>query len=257
MLSDHRISEHLVPPYASVTVVPSTGSTNADQAVAAERGAPDRSVLIAGEQTAGRGRRDRSWASPSGGGLYCSVLYRPAEVAPSRLGTLTVVAGVALVRACRSLGVETSLKWPNDLLYGEAKLCGVLAEAGHGAAVLGMGLNLTPPPETVPLGAGALGYTSLAGAGARAVEHEQVAVALLTELDTLERRWRAAGGDLAAAGLLDEYRACCVTIGKRVRVEFTDGSIEGTATDVDPDGQLILDGRRSISAGDVVHLRAQ
>lgn len=251
------LSDRLVPPYSSVTVVPSTSSTNADQAAAADRGAPDRSVLIAHEQTAGRGRRDRSWASPAGGGLYCSVLYRPDSVPPSRLGTLTVVAGMALVRACRSLGVETGLKWPNDLMHGDAKLCGVLAEAVRGAVVLGMGLNLAAQAEDVPLGSGGLGYTSLAGAGAHTTDHERVAVAALFELDMLERGWRAAAGDLAAAGLLDEYRADCVTIGKPVRVEFADGSVEGTVTDVDPDGQLVLDGSRSISAGDVVHLRAR
>ncbi|WP_031466933.1 biotin--[acetyl-CoA-carboxylase] ligase [Sciscionella sediminilitoris] len=248
------LSDRLVPPYSALTVVESTGSTNADLSAAAAEGAGDRTVLIARAQTAGRGRRDRSWVSP-GGGLYCSVLLRPDEVPRERLGTLTVVAGIALVRACADLGVTAHLKWPNDLLHGEAKLCGVLAEASGDAVVLGMGLNIAALPPEIPSGAGGLRHTSLEDAGAESTDHEEVTVRLLTELDTVERAWREAGGDLAACGLLEEYRRCCHTIGKRVRVERATDTIEATAVDVDATGQLVLDDGRAVSAGDVVHLR--
>src|SRR5687768_2662835 len=106
--------------YSALDVVPTTRSTNADLARAAVAGAPDRTVLIAEEQTAGQGRRGRAWSSPRGG-LYLSVLFRPTDVPAQRLPWLNLLAGVALVRVARSVDVAASLKWPNDLLLGEGQ----------------------------------------------------------------------------------------------------------------------------------------
>ncbi|OLR91114.1 biotin--[acetyl-CoA-carboxylase] ligase [Actinokineospora bangkokensis] len=249
--------------YAAVDVVASTGSTNADLVAAAAAGAADRTALLALAQTAGRGRRTRGWVSPPTG-LYLSVLLRPAGVPVARFGTLAMVAGVALVRTARAAGVTATLKWPNDLLAGShsAKCAGVLAEvAGSGpepAVVLGIGLNVGPVGTAVPPGAGGLPATSLAQEGGTADRHA-VALSLLTELDELERAWRAAGGDLAAAGLLADYRAHCSTLGQQVRVELPGGSeLRGLASEVDGTGQLVVDvagTQRTLSAGDVVHVR--
>ena len=255
---------HLLDRYAEVDVVAATGSTNADLVAAAERGAPDRRVLIAEEQTAGRGRRARTWVSPPGSGLYLSVLLRPEGVPVAKFGTLALVAGVALVRAARAAGVTATLKWPNDLLAGTnpAKCAGVLAEvvttAGGPAVVLGIGLNVGPLGTAVPAGAGGLPATSLAQEGGDP-DRAAAAIALLGAFDEAERAWRAAGGDLGEAGLLAFYRAHCCTLGGRVRVELPDGSeLRGLAVDVDADGQVVVDvagTRRSLSAGDVVHVR--
>jgi len=106
-------------PFAALEVVSSTGSTNADLMDAVSTGAADRTVLLAEEQTAGRGRRSREWVSPAESGLYLSVLLRPDGVPAARLGTLAVVAAVALLRTARDVaGVPAALKWPNDLLAG-------------------------------------------------------------------------------------------------------------------------------------------
>lgn len=248
--------------YANVTVVESTASTNADLVVAAGAGAADRTALLAERQTAGQGRRSRSWASPPGTGIYLSVLYRPTGVPPARLAWLTMLAGVALVRVARWAGADAVLKWPNDLLLGaeRRKGAGVLAEATSGAVVLGMGLNVAPLPGDVPLGPGGLAPTSLAEAGADRLDRTDLAARLLTELAALEGPWRACGGDPRAAGAFDEYVGYCATIGQRVRVELPAGTVTGVATAVDPDGGLRLrpdDGpERTLSAGDVVHLRA-
>ncbi|MGQ0838398.1 biotin--[acetyl-CoA-carboxylase] ligase [Actinokineospora sp.] len=251
----------LVGPYAALDVVASTGSTNADLLAAA--GAADRTVLIAQAQTAGRGRRAREWVSPPGFGVYLSVLLRPTGVPTARYGSLALVAGVALVRAARHAGVVAALKWPNDLLAGASmgKCAGVLAEVSGGqdpAVVVGIGLNVGPMPADVPVGPGGLAATSFAnegGNGDRAV----AAIALLRAFDDAERSWRGARGDLATAGLLTEYRSNCATIGARVRVELPEGrDIQGLATDIDTDGQLVVDAggtARTVSAGDVVHLR--
>jgi BirA family transcriptional regulator, biotin operon repressor / biotin---[acetyl-CoA-carboxylase] ligase len=251
-------------PYAAVDVVAGTGSTNVDMSAAAQRGAADRTVLIAEEQTAGQGRRSRSWSSPQGVGLYLSVLLRPERVPTAKLGWLTLLAGVALVRTARWAGAEAVLKWPNDLLLGPErhKGAGVLAEASavHGnAVVLGMGLNVLPLPADVPLGAGGLPATSLADAGATRLDRTGLARYLLSEVAELEQAWRAADGDPFASGLHEEYRRYCVTFGQRVRVELPGSEIEGTGSYLEGDGTLVVrtdDGTdHSVSAGDVVHLR--
>jgi BirA family biotin operon repressor/biotin-[acetyl-CoA-carboxylase] ligase len=160
-------------PYAALDVVDTTGSTNADLLAAAAEGAADRTVLVAGQQTAGRGRRSRTWASPAGTGVYLSVLVRPATVPAARLGTLGMVAGLALMHAAETAGIDACLKWPNDLLVGtdRAKAAGVLSEVAHEqAAVVGVGLNVTALPAGAEPGPGGLPAGSFAEAGAKVTD---------------------------------------------------------------------------------------
>ncbi|TDP93656.1 BirA family biotin operon repressor/biotin-[acetyl-CoA-carboxylase] ligase [Labedaea rhizosphaerae] len=250
--------------YPQLDVTDSTGSTNADLLAAAGLGAPDRTVLIAEAQTDGRGRRARRWVSPPGTGLYLSVLLRPSQVAAPALGTLSMVAGLALAEAVReTAGVTADLKWPNDLLIDGAKCAGILCEVGGGtppAVVVGIGLNTGPLGEEVPAGAGGLPATSLADAGATETDRSAILVALLVEFAELEARWRSAGGSLAASGLLRSYRELCSTLGADVRVELPDGSTRtGVGRDIDADGRLLVTGDDgvsfAVSAGDVVHVR--
>lgn len=259
-----RLRADLGDRYPAVDVVASTGSTNQDLSLAAQRGAADRTVLIADEQTAGQGRLARTWTSPPGAGIYLSVLLRPSGVPTVRLSWLALLAGVALVRTARFAGAEAVLKWPNDLLLGpeRRKGAGVLAEVGtlrDTAVVLGIGLNVRTAPD-IPPGAGGLAATSLAEAGATVLDRTELAARLLSELAHLDDAWRAAGGDPEASGLYTEYRDNCATFGQRVRVELpNNGEYTGVAIRLEPDGTLVVrtdDGsERSVSAGDVVHLR--
>jgi BirA family biotin operon repressor/biotin-[acetyl-CoA-carboxylase] ligase len=254
-------------PYAAVDVVDTTGSTNADLLVSASDGAADRTVLIAEEQTAGRGRRSRTWVSPAGTGVYLSVLVRPTTVPPERLGSLGMVAGLALMHAARETAeVEATLKWPNDLLVGtdRTKAAGVLSEVAPGgagaAAVVGVGLNVTALPEGAEPGPGGLPAGSFAEVGAKVTDRTAITASFLRAFNELEAAWRLADGDVARSGVLAGYREACGTIGQRVRAELPDGtSLDGVAVDVDEDGQLQLkldDGTpKSISAADVVHLK--
>ena len=252
-------------PYAAVEVTSSTGSTNADLVGAAQAGAPDRTVLIAEEQTAGRGRLSRTWVSPSGSGLYLSVLLRPQDVPVARWGSLALVAGVALARVAREVaGVDAVLKWPNDLLVGpeRAKCGGVLSEvaADSAAVVVGIGVNVAHLPVEVPAGVGALPATSLADAGARITDRTTLADALLSAFDELEAAWRAAGGDLERCGVLAAYREACATLGSRVLVELPNSvELAGVAVDVTPGGELTVKADNgldtTVAAGDVVHVR--
>lgn len=265
MLVDaERLTAELVEPgrYAAVTVVPSTGSTNADLSAAAGDGAADRTVLIADEQTAGQGRLARTWTSPPGTGLYLSVLLRPNVMPTPRLGWLALLTGVALVRTARFAGASAALKWPNDLLLGldRYKGAGVLAEVRGDAVILGVGLNVDSTPADLPVGAGGLPATSLANAGATVLDHTDLAARLLTELADLDDAWRASAGDPYASGLYAEYQGNCDTVGQRVRVELPGGELTGIATRLSDDGTLVIktdDGtEQAVSAGDVVHLRS-
>src|SRR6187399_1596431 len=213
-----RLRAELIPPYGAVDVVASTGSTNADLRESVDQGAVDRTVLIAGEQTAGVGRRARSWVSPQGTGIYLSVLLRPREVGFAGLGTLAVAAGLAVLDLTTRLGVDAALKWPNDVLAGpeRGKCAGILAEAVAGdtpAVVLGIGLNVLPIGADVTPGPGGLPPTSLAEHGARVTDRTEIAAILLSAFAEREDRWRAASGNLARAGLLGDYRAHCETLG--------------------------------------------
>lgn len=254
------LRDRLVGPYAALDVVASTGSTNADLRAAASRGAPDRTVLIAREQTAGQGRRGRGWVSPTGG-LYLSVLFRPVGVPAARIPWLTLLAGVALVRTAAGVGVRADLKWPNDLLVGGAKAAGVLAEITvDQAVVVGIGLNVARLPADVEPGAGGLAPTSLEDHAPAPVDRADLAVTLLTRLHELEARWRELGGDDPV--LRDEYRGSCATLGRPVRVELARGGpLLGVAHDLAPDGTLVVRDEAGadhpVSAGDVVHLRVR
>lgn len=253
-------------PYAALDVVASTGSTNLDLRAAALEGASDRTVLIAEEQTAGVGRLSREWVSPPEVGLYLSVLLRPAGVPTSSIGSLSIAAGLALADVAAALGVRATLKWPNDVLSADgAKLAGVLSELVPGtgdaelAVVLGIGLNVLPVGD-VPPGPGGLPATSLAECGATDVDRTDVAGALLRALAVREHQWRSAGGDLAEAALLDDYRDSCSTLRSRVEVSMPGSErVSGEAIDVDFAGQLVVvtdaGERVTVFAGDVVHVR--
>jgi BirA family transcriptional regulator, biotin operon repressor / biotin---[acetyl-CoA-carboxylase] ligase len=246
-------------------VVESTGSTNADLLARALAGEPEGAVLAAEEQRAGRGRMGRTWTSPPRAALMVSVLLKPA-VPPARRGWLPLLAGAAVATAVTAVtGVETGLKWPNDLLAADAKLAGILAEAAGDAVVVGIGLNVsTEPAELSHLLAatrpGALPATSLAAAGATTLDRASLLLAILGELEHRYRAWQRAGGDPDRSGLRQEYLRWSATIGRTVRAELPGGQVlSGPAVGVDSDGRLLVrlssGAEVPVAAGDVVHLR--
>lgn len=244
-----------------------TGSTNADVAAAARDGAPEGLVVVADEQTAGKGRLDRQWTSPPAAGIAVSVLLRPGQAVEERgwspvplrrYAHLPLLAGVALAESVRRLGdVDAVLKWPNDLLIGDRKCAGVLAETvaapdgGAPAVVVGIGLNVTLRESELPRP----DATSLQLSGSSCVDRDPLLRALLRTFADRYAAWRNAGGDPEASGLMEMYRFHCATIGRTVRVELPGGAhVTGEATSVDDDGCLVVGGR-SIAAGDVIHVR--
>jgi BirA family biotin operon repressor/biotin-[acetyl-CoA-carboxylase] ligase len=256
--------------WREIEVVPSTGSTNADLLARALRGEPEGIVLAAEEQTAGRGRMGRTWVAPPYAALTFSLLVRPG-VPPARRGWLPLLAGVAVAAAVTEVtGVEARLKWPNDVLAGEAKLAGILAEAAGDAVVVGIGLNVsTEPAELSRLlaapGPGALPATSLAAtslraAGATALNREELLLAILAGFERWYQPWRQAGGDPDRSGLRIGYTRLSATIGRTVRAELPGGqALSGPAAGVDSDGRLLVrvasGAQVPVAAADVVHLR--
>ncbi|MFD0904449.1 biotin--[acetyl-CoA-carboxylase] ligase [Actinomadura sediminis] len=253
--------------WRDVRVVEETGSTNADLAVLAREGAPEGSVLVTELQTAGRGRLGRPWSAPPRSGLMFSVLVRPA-VPVARLGWLPLLTGVAVATAVRRMtawshevepaedvAVDVRLKWPNDLLVGERKLAGILAERVDGGLVVGVGLNVGLRAEELPVPTA----TSLAIEGAPLSDRAPLLRAILREFATWYREWVALDGDPERSGLRPAYKQLCATLGRDVRVELpADERLTGVARDVDESGRLVVSGPsgdRAVNAGDVVHVR--
>lgn len=227
---------------APVHVHETVGSTNDLALALAADGAADFTAVLADQQTAGRGRRGRSWWSPPGAGLYLSVVVRPGSCMP-HVPLLTLAAGVAMAEATRAVtGIPVELKWPNDLVIGRPwrKLAGILCEAtGLGtpaaAVVVGMGLNLRRsayPPEIADK------VTSLAEECTREIARDDIACAVLDALEdgvealrngrsgSVLDRWRAAAGPALDAA--------------PVRWRDTEGDHRGVTVGLADDGALLV-----------------
>ena len=252
---EQRLADREVP-WPKPVVVASTGSTNADLLARARDGAPEGTVIVADEQTAGRGRLGRAWASDPGAGLWCSVLIRMEQ--PDRRALLPLLAGVAVAEAVRRHGVPAMLKWPNDVVLdapaldggpGPRKLAGILAESdGQDAVVIGMGVNVSQSEDDLPVPSA----TSLAIEGVE-VLRQDLLVDILTTLYSAVGELRREGGSMA----MDAYRQLCLSIGRDVTVSLPAGeTVSGRAVGVGDDGHLhVRTAEKSVSvaAGDVIH----
>lgn len=237
-----------------IRVLASTSSTNADAAAAAMAGQQPGLAIISAHQTKGRGRFTRIWEAPEDTALAISVLVEPRRQL-SDWGWLSLVVGMAVVDGVLLLTeVPAQLKWPNDVMVGEHKLCGILSErvqvGDRDLAVLGLGINVRQTKAQLPV----QNATSLALQGVE-VDATSLALAVLASLEKWFRAWES------GEPLTDAYLARSATVGREVALHVgTDHPIRGTAVGVDESGCLILQtprGRRPFAAGDVVHLRPQ
>lgn len=240
-LTAQRIAACLGTPRDNIHVLDSVESTNDTCKLLAARGASDGTVVIADRQTAGKGRLGRRFISPAGQGLYLSVLWRP-DCPPEALLPLTALAAVAAARAVERLGGKApGIKWPNDLVLEGRKVCGILtelsveAESDHVAYVIaGIGINCRQQRADFPEE-----LQSIAGSLDMALEtrvpRAALAAALIRELDELRSRV------LFAPHLWwEEYRARCLTVGKRVQIVLRDARQEADALDVDESFGLVV-----------------
>ncbi len=234
------------------------GSTNDEALRLARAGAPHGALVIAEAQTAGRGRRGRSWLSPAAGNLYLSLVLRP-NLQPQRAPELVPVVAVAAAETLRALGVEAGIKWPNDLLIAGRKVAGILTELSAGSerilfVVVGVGLNANGteadlPEELRPIA------TSVREALGREITRADLVADFLGRLEHWLDRHEAAGFEVVR----ERYRQLSATLGRRVRLIDAEGEVEGIAEDIDEAGALLLrrdDGTlERARTGDVTSLR--
>jgi BirA family transcriptional regulator, biotin operon repressor / biotin---[acetyl-CoA-carboxylase] ligase len=245
----------------TVTVLAETGSTNDELRAQAEAGAPEGVVLIAEVQTRGRGRLGRPWVSPGGKNLTMSVLLRP-HLPAEQCFRITLLAGLAVAETLADgYGLKPRIKWPNDVLLHDRKVCGILAEMHATAAavdyvILGLGVNLNLQREELPEELRALA-TSVGEELGRTVSRSEFARNLLAALEARYRLFQQGKWP----EILAAWNHWAAVAGQEVTVESGSGTIQGQVVRVDDDGALRVFDRqarveRRILAGDVHYLRA-
>jgi BirA family biotin operon repressor/biotin-[acetyl-CoA-carboxylase] ligase len=244
---DLRRLQEVAGPQWQVQLHRAAESTNALAAAAPEPGL----VVVADHQTAGRGRLGRTWVTPEGAALTFSAVVDPV-VADEWWPLVPLVAGYAVART-----VDGSLKWPNDVLLGGQKVCGILVErvqvrdrgGDRPLAVVGIGINVDQTAEELPVPTAA-SLALLGSAWDRTELFGRVLADLRSTLGVMIGSPRT---------FVADYRRRCATLDQEVRVDLPDGSVlEGRAADVDDHGRLVVEGAHgstAVTAGDVVHVR--
>jgi BirA family biotin operon repressor/biotin-[acetyl-CoA-carboxylase] ligase len=236
------------------------GSTNREAHRLGQQGAPEGTVVIAEGQREGRGRLGRSWASPSGGGLYLSFVLRPG-CPPSGVALLTLVAGIAVASTVRAMGFEPQLKWPNDVLIADRKVAGVLTEALFHQdrvdfVVVGVGINVNTELKAFPGDVRDMA-TSLRVSGGRPVSR----LLLLQRLLRRQEQWYELFSAGALEKIIERWRQLDTTVGRVVEVILPQKRFVGVAEAVDDDGALLVRDKKGelvrVLAGDVVHCRVE
>jgi len=254
LLDAGRIKKNLVTNWLGrdILILPEASSTNA-VALSSIGQRKSGSIILAETQKEGRGRLSRGWASPPGG-IWMSLVLRP-NIPLSRVYRINMAASVSICRAVCQLGLEAGIKWPNDILIREQKLCGILTELGAQVdrldyAVVGVGLNANNDTAAFP---SQWRSTSLAARLGRSIDRCALIAAILNEMEQ-------ALDDIKSHELYEEWCSRSLTLGKRVRISSAEGELIGQVLDLDQDGALILEqggDRRRILAGDCIHLRPE
>jgi BirA family transcriptional regulator, biotin operon repressor / biotin---[acetyl-CoA-carboxylase] ligase len=234
-----------------------TGSTNRDLLDRAEA-CQEFHVLTTDFQSAGRGRMDRRWEAEAGSSVMASILLRPRFKGQEGIGWLSLLAALAISQAIKSLGVESRVKWPNDVLIGGKKVSGILAEASPdlSTVVLGFGINVSQGEQDLPVETA----TSLLIESGKKIDRDELLAAVIRNIRSLYEELGSADGNAEASGLREKLLGVSATVGQRVSVEFPDNTKAfGLARDIDSTGRLVVETSSetlSVSAGDVLHLRS-
>lgn len=224
----------------------STDSTN--NRAKAEHNAPDGSIFIAETQNGGKGRRGRAWESPKGTGIFMSLLLKP-DIPPEEISRITLIAGLAV---CRAVGNGAMIKWPNDVVIGSKKICGILTELAAeddmiSYVVCGIGVNVNTENFDEELAERA---TSLLIETEKKHKRAEIVRKILEEFEALYKEFLQNRLD----NILPEYEKRCVTVGREVRVVYRNKSVSGKAIGVTADGALIVDtpdGKITVNSGEV------
>jgi len=211
-------------------------STNDRAYTLAEQSAAEGTLVIAEEQTQGRGRLGRPWVSPDHDGIYASLILRP-EITPAEAGKITLTSSVSIAKTIRNLyGIAALIKWPNDVLIDNEKICGILTEMSAEQdiikfIILGIGININTDTKKLPKGA-----TSLRSKLKKKINRLEFLKEMLSELERDYLRLKKKEFSL----IVDEWRNLSLTLGKRIKVNWRGAIVEGQAMDVDENGALIV-----------------
>ena len=256
-----QISKSLTTKWLGRTVhfSPKVDSTNVTAMDLAQQDAPEGTVVLAEQQLHGRGRGDRSWHSPPGVGIYCSIVLRP-ELSPAKTMLLTLMTAVAIAKA---VALETNLspciKWPNDILINDKKVVGILLESKVGGsgvehAIIGFGINVNHTPADLPQELLSTASSLFIELGEQ-VDRRKLIIKILAEVEYLYEGLQQ--GDVAT--ILKEWRHFSATLGRHVRILHRGERLEGVAVDVTEEGALLVRVEQNslitVHAGDIEHLR--
>jgi BirA family biotin operon repressor/biotin-[acetyl-CoA-carboxylase] ligase len=213
-------------------------STNEVCKKMASEGLEEGSVIVAECQNGGKGRLGRKWVSQKGDGVWMSILLKP-DVNPAGISSITLAAGLAVCFTLRNdFGIQSDIKWPNDILLNNKKICGILTEMSGQIAkvdyvVVGIGINVNI--ESFPDGIKNTA-TSLCIETGKKFKRSEIAKNVLKNFDSVYKRFQKDGFKC----IKQEYEDMCINIGKRVRVIKHDGSFEATALEVNNNGELVI-----------------
>jgi len=219
------------------------------------KNAPEGALIISEGQAKGKGRLGREWLSPKYKGIYMSLILRP-DIMPPATPILTLLAAVSLCEAVKSVaGLDTQIKWPNDILIHNKKLAGILTELNAELdktffVAIGIGLNANNDKKSLIAGA-----TSLKEQKKESVNRISILQDILRKIETNYLNFQKEG----SRPILEKWRAYNITLGRRVKVHSHNQNIEGEAVDIDTDGALLLRADSGLTvkvlSGDVVHCR--
>lgn len=236
------------------------GSTNDIAYALAERGLKEGPVIIAEEQEKGKGRHGRSWISPSKSGIYMSLILRP-EITPNEISRITLLAAVATAKAIREMtGLPALIKWPNDILITNRKVCGILTEMraeqdSVDFIIIGIGINVNTPLSKLPRGASSLKEELRSAGKPPEISRIELVKRLLEKFEEGYFLLKKEG----AGAIMEEWKRLTGMLGSRIKVVLQNRTFEGLAHDIDTDGALIVRNDagtlEKISSGDIIMLR--
>lgn len=248
IITEHSIKQGLNTEFIgrNIFIYDKTDTTN--ERAKSNSDAPDGSLFIAEVQTNGKGSRGRGWTSPKGTGIWHSILLKP-DISPMEVSQITLVAGLAV---CKAVGLNSMIKWPNDVVIGGKKICGILTEMSAeinmvNYVVCGIGINVNMEAFYEELADKA---TSMYIESGRKYTRNEIISTLMNEFEYFYKKFLNEG----LQSLLDEYKKHCITLGRNVNVIFKKENVTGRAIDVDENGALIVEtenGKIAVTSGEV------
>lgn len=203
---------------------------------------PDGSVFIAQTQTGGKGRQGRVWVSPKGEGAWFSILLKP-DISPERISQITLIAGLAVSRA-----IGGKIKYPNDIVIGTKKVCGILTELvtynNNYSVVCGIGINVNTQSFDAEL---AVKATSLLIENGYEHDIDIIISKVLNEFEVLYKQFLQNG----LKNIIQEYKDNCITLNSEVTVTYQNKSLKGICTDILSDGSIVINNETVINSGEV------